>query len=55
MGRLFSFGTFFVAGVMLADVLIHPQGTAQASIGAARLEVPALSSLLGGANVQTYQ
>ena len=54
-GKAFSAFSLVVAGIIVADFLIHPTGTAQASIGAARLWVPTASALLGGQSVQTYQ
>jgi hypothetical protein len=49
MARFFAFLTFVVGGVIVADILIHPQGTSAASAGARSLEVPAFQSLLGTA------
>lgn len=49
MAKLFALASFVVGGVIVADILIHPQGTAAASAGARSLEVPAFQSLLGTA------
>lgn len=49
MAKLFALATFVVGGVIVADILIHPQGTAAASAGARSIEVPAFQSLLGTA------
>lgn len=55
MARAFSFASLVVMGIIVADFLIHPQGTAEASTGAARIVVPTESALLGGTNIQTYK
>jgi hypothetical protein len=47
MSKFFALATFVIAGIIVADILIHPQGTAAASAGARSLEVPAFQSLLG--------
>lgn len=47
--KFFALGTFVVGGIIVADVLIHPQGTAAASAGARSIEVPAIQGLLGTA------
>lgn len=49
MGKLASLGALVVIGVIIADVLIHPQGTQAASQGAQGIERPALDALLGTA------
>lgn len=45
--KIASIGALVVAGIIVADVLIHPQGTQTAFNGAAALEVPAVNGLLG--------
>jgi hypothetical protein len=47
MARLVAIGSLVVVGVIIADILIHPQGTAAASTGAQGIEKPALNALLG--------
>jgi hypothetical protein len=47
MGRFISIVTLVVAGVIIADILIHPAGTSAASQGAVGIEQPALNALLG--------
>ena len=42
-----SIGLLVVAGIIVADILIHPTGTATAFNGASALEVPAVNGLLG--------
>jgi hypothetical protein len=42
-----TLGALIVGGVIVADVLSHPTGTAAASSGISGLEVPALNGLLG--------
>lgn len=57
MARAFSLASLVVVGIIVADFLIHPAGTAEASRGAARLVVPTESALLGGTQstgIQTY-
>lgn len=49
MAKLIAFGGLVIGGIIVADILIHPQGTAAASAGARSLEVPAFQSLLGTA------
>ena len=36
-----------VAGIIVADVLIHPEGTKQAADGVARILKPTYNALLG--------
>lgn len=45
--RIFAIASLVVVGVVIADVLIHPQGTSAASQGAVSIEKPALNALLG--------
>jgi hypothetical protein len=49
MARFFAFATFVVGGIIVADILIHPQGTSAASAGVTQIEKPAFQSLLGTA------
>ena len=46
-GKFFSILALGVGGLMLADVLIHPKGTATAFNGASQLFVPSVNGLLG--------
>jgi hypothetical protein len=45
--RFAAIASLVVMGVIVADVLIHPAGTAAASQGAVGVEKPALNALLG--------
>lgn len=40
--------TLIVMGVIIADVLIHPEGTKQAANGLSSILTPTYSALLGG-------
>lgn len=40
--------TLVVVGIIIADVLIHPEGTRQAANGVAGILTPTYSALLGG-------
>lgn len=42
-----------ITGVILADIIIHPDGTRAAANGVATILTPTYSALLGGNNVQT--
>jgi hypothetical protein len=50
--RYLSIGVLGVLGIILADVLIHPKGTAAASKGVSTILTPSYSALLGGKTVQ---
>lgn len=45
--KFFSILALGVGGLMLADVLIHPTGTATAFNGASQLADPSINGLLG--------
>ena len=47
MARLASIASLVVIGVIIADVLIHPQGTQAASAGVQGVVKPSLNALLG--------
>ena len=47
IGRIASIAALVVAGVIVADILTHPAGTAAASGGIVGIEKPALNALLG--------
>jgi hypothetical protein len=47
MSKFFSILALGVGGLMLADILIHPTGTATAFNGAAQLAIPSINGLLG--------
>ena len=47
MSKFFGLLTLAIGGIIIADVLIHPQGTAAASTGVANLQRPWLNALLG--------
>lgn len=47
MARLFSLGALVVGGIIVADILIHPVGTAAASKGLSGITNPAFNALLG--------
>ena len=48
MARFFTFAALVVGGLIVADILIHPAGTAAAASGLQGLETPVISGLLGG-------
>lgn len=45
--KFFSILALGVGGLMLADVLLHPTGTATAFNGASQLAIPSINGLLG--------
>lgn len=45
--KIFGLATLVVFGVIIADVLIHPAGTAAAATGVANVLKPTYSALLG--------
>lgn len=45
--NLLALAGLVVVGVIIADVLIHPEGTKAAATGLVNLEKPTLSALLG--------
>jgi hypothetical protein len=47
MSKFFGLLTLAVGGIIIADVLTHPTGTAAASTGVANLQKPWLNALLG--------
>lgn len=47
MSRLFSLATLIVAGIIVADILIHPAGTTAASNGLNKLWGTSVNGLLG--------
>ena len=47
MARVFSLAALVVAGVIVADILTHPQGTAAASTGVNSLWKTSVNGLLG--------
>lgn len=40
--------TLIVIGIIVADILIHPEGTKQAANGISSILTPTYSALLGG-------
>ena len=46
MSKFFGLLTIAIGGIIIADVLSHPQGTAAASTGVANLQRPWLNALL---------
>jgi flagellar motor component MotA len=40
--------TLVVIGIVIADILIHPEGTKQAANGVSSILTPTYSALLGG-------
>lgn len=40
--------TLVVIGIIVADILIHPEGTRQAANGVSAILTPTYSALLGG-------
>lgn len=47
MGKFFALATLVVFGVIAADVLTHPSGTAAAASGITGILTPTYSALLG--------
>jgi hypothetical protein len=47
MGKFFAIGTLVVGGIIFADILIHPAGTAAASKGVTNILTPSYNALLG--------
>lgn len=50
MARLFAIASLAVGGIIVADVLIHPQGTKAASNGIVSISKPVINGLLGQAS-----
>lgn len=46
--RFFTLATFVIAGIILADIIIHPAGTTAASQGVVSIITPSFNALLGG-------
>lgn len=49
MGKFAAIASLVVVGVIIADVLQNPKGTAAASTGVSTITKPAFSALLGKA------
>lgn len=47
IGRIASIAALVIGGVILADIIANPAGTAAASNGITGVEKPALNALLG--------
>ena len=47
IGRITSIAALVIGGVILADIIANPSGTAAASKGITGVETPALNALLG--------
>jgi len=47
MSKFFSLAALVVGGIIVADILTHPAGTAAASKGISGITTPAISGLLG--------
>jgi hypothetical protein len=47
MSKIFSLGALIVGGIIVADILTHPTGTASASAGLNQLVGSSISGLLG--------
>ena len=47
MSRWVSIVALVIGGIIVADILIHPHGTAVAAGGVSRIETPAFNALLG--------
>jgi hypothetical protein len=47
MSKFFSLAALVVGGIIVADILTHPVGTAAASKGVAGITNPAIQGLLG--------
>lgn len=46
--RIAGIATLVVIGTIVADILIHPEGTKQAANGISSILTPTYSALLGG-------
>lgn len=51
MSKFFSLAALVIGGIIIADVLLHPTGTAAAATGTTQILTPTYSALLGGAPV----
>jgi hypothetical protein len=51
MSGIISIATLIIGGVIIADILTHPAGTAAASSGIGNLWGTSINGLLGGATV----
>jgi hypothetical protein len=47
VGRIAAITSLVIVGVIIADLLTHPQGVQAASAGITGIERPALNALLG--------
>lgn len=47
MARFWSLGFLVISGIIIADILIHPTGTAAAANGVKTIAVPSYNALLG--------
>ena len=47
MSKFFGLLTLAIGGIVVADILIHPTGTAAATPGIAGIQKPWLNALLG--------
>ena len=47
MAKFFSLAALVVGGIIVADILIHPTGTAAAATGIQGISTPAFNALLG--------
>ena len=47
MGKFVSLGALIVMGLIVADIITHPTGTAAASHGLSGLESPVVTGLVG--------
>jgi hypothetical protein len=47
MSRIFGIITIVIGGIIVADILTHPAGTAAASQGISGISKPAFNALLG--------
>lgn len=45
--RIAALGTLVLTGVIIADILIHPEGTKAASNGLAAILTPSYNAMLG--------
>ena len=51
MSKFFSIAALVVGGIIIADILLHPEGTAAATTGTTQILTPTYSALLGGAPI----
>jgi len=48
MGKVFGVFTLIIGGIIVADILSHPNGTKSAATGVSQILTPSYNALLGG-------